>query len=235
MAVNCFEKYGFSPIARRVAPGDDPVRGAAHATGVTGGRCVTGTPGARDQREEALHELSSLLAVTLMRTEALLAEARDADAGARSQTLESVRSSVVRARDLLGRLQGAVAPAAPRAASGARLRVLVIDDDPLILDTMTGLLRSAGHEVETAASGEDGVAAYRRQPFDCVITDARMKGISGLIVCRAIKDEDPGAYVVLLTGVEHDPEELRAAGVDRVLAKPARRALILEAVRRAGS
>jgi CheY-like chemotaxis protein len=115
------------------------------------------------------------------------------------------------------------------------LRVLVIDDDPLILDTMASLLRSAGHEVEAAASGEDGVAAYRRQPFDCVITDARMKGIGGLIVCRTIKDGDPGAYVVLLTGVEHDPEELRAAGVDRVLAKPARRALILEAVRRTAS
>ncbi len=196
---------------------------------------MTGTPGARDQREEALHELSSLLAATLMRTETLLAEARDADAGARIQTLESVRSSVVRARDLLRRLQGAVAPAAPRDPSGARLRVLVIDDDPLILDTMAGLLRSAGHEVETAASGEDGVAVYRRQPFDCVITDARMQGIGGLIVCRAIKDEDPSAYVVLLTGVEHDPEELRAAGVDRVLAKPARRALILEAVRRTAS
>jgi CheY-like chemotaxis protein len=235
MVVNYFEKYGFSPIACRVAPGNDPVRGAAHTAVVAGRRCVTETPDAGDQREEALRELSSLLAVTRMRTEALLAEGKDADAGVRVEALESVRSSVMRARDLLGRLQSAVAPAAPSDASGARLRVLVIDDDPLILDTMASLLRSAGHELEPAAGGEDGVAAYRHRPFDCVITDARMKGIGGPIVCRTIKDGDPGAYVVLLTGVELDPEELRAAGVDRVLAKPARRALILEAVWRTAS
>jgi len=43
---------------------------------------------------------------------------------------------------------------------------------------------------------------------------------------------DASAHVVLLTGVEHDPHELHAAGVDRVLIKPTRRAAILDAVRR---
>jgi CheY-like chemotaxis protein len=100
---------------------------------------------------------------------------------------------------------------------------------------LRGLLGPAGYDVETADSGEEGIDRYRRERFDCVITDARMSGVSGLIVCRAIKDQDPSAHVVLLTGVEHDPEELHAAGVDRVLMKPTRRAAILEAVRRDGS
>jgi hypothetical protein len=126
MDVNYFEKYGFPPIACRIVPGDDPVRGAAHTAVVAGRRWVTETPDAGDQRRR---ELSSLLAVMRMRTEALLAEGKDADAGAPIPTLESVRSSVVRARDLLGCLQGTVAPAAPSGASGARLRVLVIDDN----------------------------------------------------------------------------------------------------------
>jgi CheY-like chemotaxis protein len=183
----------------------------------------------REPAAQALHELSNLLAVTLARAEALLAD--DTDVAARTEALESIRRSVLRARDTLGRLQRLVG-SSTAAPSPPRDRVLLIDDDALMLDTLRGLLGPAGFDVETAASGEEGIERYRRERFDCVITDARMRGVSGLIVCRAIKDHDPGAHVVLLTGVEHDPEELRAAGVDRVLMKPTRRAHILEAVRR---
>jgi CheY-like chemotaxis protein len=185
----------------------------------------------REPAAQALHELSNLLAVTLARAEGLLADGAGADVATRTEALESIRRSVLRARDTLGRLQRLVA-GSPMAGEAARPRVLLIDDDALMLDTLRGLLGPAGYDVETAASGEEGIDRYRRERFDCVVTDARMRGVSGLIVCRAIKDHDPAAHVVLLTGVEHDPEEMRAAGVDRVLMKPTRRAQILEAVRR---
>ena len=184
----------------------------------------------REPAAQAMHELSNLLAVTLARAEELLDEGADAES--RREAVESIRRSVLRARDALGRLQRVVATVAPSAAVPSRQRLLLIDDDPLLLDTLRGLLGPAGYEIETADSGEEGIERYRSHRFDCVITDARMSGVSGLIVCRAIKDHDPAAHVVLLTGVEHDPEELRAAGVDRVLMKPTRRANILEAVRR---
>jgi CheY-like chemotaxis protein len=185
----------------------------------------------REPAAQALHELSNLLAVTLARAEGLLADGAGADVVTRTEALESIRRSVLRARDTLGRLQRLVGGTSIGAAA-ARPRVLIIDDDALMLDTLRGLLGPAGYDVETASSGEEGIDRYRRERFDCVVTDARMRGVSGLIVCRAIKDHDPAAHVVLLTGVEHDPEELRAAGVDRVLLKPTRRAQILEAVRR---
>ena len=188
----------------------------------------------REPAAQALHELSNMLAVTLARAEELLTDDVGADAVARTQGLESIRRSILRGRDTLGRLQRIINTPAS-AASPPRQRVLIIDDDPLMVDTLSGLLGPAGYDVETAASGEEGIERYRRGRFECVITDARMRGVSGLIVCRAIKDQDPDAHVVLLTGVEHDPEELRAAGVDRVLLKPTRRANILEAVRRTGS
>jgi CheY-like chemotaxis protein len=189
----------------------------------------------REPAAQALHELSNQLAVTLARAEGLLADGAGADLEARTDALESIRRSVLRARDTLGRLQklvGSTAPV-PSPAAMTRPRILIIDDDPLMLETLQGLLSPAGYQVETAASGEEGIERYRRESFDCVVTDARMRGVSGLIVCRAIKDHDPVSHVVLLTGVDHDPEELRAAGVDRVLMKPTRRANILEAVRRA--
>ena len=184
----------------------------------------------REPAAQAMHELSNLLAVTLARAEELLDEGADAES--RREAVESIRRSVLRARDALGRLQRVVATVAPSVAAPSRQRLLLIDDDPLLLDTLRGLLGPAGYEIETADSGEEGIERYRSRRFDCVITDARMSGVSGLIVCRAIKDHDPTAHVVLLTGVEHDPEELQAAGVDRVLMKPTRRANILEAVRR---
>ena len=190
----------------------------------------------REPAAQAIHELSNLLAITLARAEALLADGAGADVQTRTDALESIRRSVLRSRDTLGRLQRLVrsdgASAAAMPAPQTKPRVLIIDDDPLMLDTLRGLLGPAGYEVETAASGEEGIDRYRNRPFDCVVTDARMRGVSGLIVCRAIKDHDPVSHVVLLTGVEHDPEELRAAGVDRVLMKPTRRATILDAVRR---
>jgi CheY-like chemotaxis protein len=187
----------------------------------------------REPAAQAMHELGNLLAVTLARAEGLLTDDANADGRTRAEALESIRRSVLTARDTLGRLQRAIGAA--KSGDGARReRVLIIDDDPLMLDTLSGLLRPCGYDVETAATGEAGIEKYRRQRFDSVITDARMRGVSGLIVCRALKDQDPAAHVVLLTGVEHDPEELRAAGVDRVLLKPTRRAQILEAVRRTG-
>ena len=182
----------------------------------------------------SIHALSNLLAIALGRAEALLAEGGGADAATRTEGLEIIRNAVLDARDELRELRRQVVPA-PAAPVRGRQRVLLIDDDPLILETMTSLLDGAGYEVETTTSGEDGVERYRRRPFDCVVTDALMLGISGLIVCRAIKDHDPRAYVVVMTGVEHDPDDLRAAGVDRVLIKPARRAQILDAVRRFGA
>ena len=189
----------------------------------------------REPAAQAIHELSNLLAVTLARAEGLLADGDGANLQTRTEALESIQRSVLKARDLLRSLQRLVAAgaaSASRPAMAARPRVLIIDDDPLMLETLRGLLGPAGYDVETATSGEEGIERYRRESFDAVVTDARMRGVSGLIVCRAIKDHDPVSHVVLLTGVEHDPEELRAAGVDRVLMKPTRRAHILEAVRR---
>jgi len=113
-----------------------------------------------------------------------------------------------------------------------RPRVLVIDDDALLRETLRALLVPAGYAVESVESGEEGLRAYRRTPYDCVITDAGLRGVGGLAVARAIKALDPAAHVVLLTGHAVEPEDLEEAGIDRMLTKPARRDDILSAVRR---
>jgi CheY-like chemotaxis protein len=194
-----------------------------------------------DSARESLHDLNNILAVALAHTETLLAEGESADLTRRTSVLEAIRDSFLEARTSINglrRVLRAVPPPPPSLApaSGSDTgRILLIDDDALILDALSRLLASTGYNVETAPSGEEGLARYRAQRFDCVVTDARLKGISGLIVSRAIKDEDPQARVVLLTGSDYDPEELRAAGIDRVLGKPTGRAAILAAVRGAAA
>lgn len=129
------------------------------------------------------------------------------------------------------------APAAPRVAATAVSRVLVIDDDDELRETFGQLLARCGYTVAVAANGFEGIERYRRERFDCVVTDLKMPGVSGLTVSRAIKDQDPGAFVILLTGwsSDIDEREFAAAGVDRVITKPVTRDQLLAVLAAAAS
>src|SRR5438874_8380334 len=98
---------------------------------------MTPTMTTREPAAQALNELSNLLAITLARSEALLADGAGANLETRTDALKSIRRSVLRARDTLGRLQRMVAsgamPGGAPAPTASRPRVLVIDDDPLML------------------------------------------------------------------------------------------------------
>lgn len=107
------------------------------------------------------------------------------------------------------------------------LRILIVDDDPLLLESMQRILEADGHSVEVAEGGHPAIETFvaaqsRREPFAVVITDLGMPHIDGRAVAQAIKSASRDTPVVLLTGwghrllSEHDiPEH-----VDRVLSKP---------------
>jgi signal transduction histidine kinase/ActR/RegA family two-component response regulator len=130
---------------------------------------------------------------------------------------------------LLREAQVSPARPAPPRRMPKPARILVIDDEPLVVETLAGLLQQAGHSVETALTGSAGIERYRQRRFDCVVTDLLMPGLNGLTVGRAIKDQDPGAYVVLLTAQAEqlDAKQTEAAGVDRVVTKPVGREQLL--------
>ena len=58
--------------------------------------------------------------------------------------------------------------------------LLIIDDEPLMRLSMMDALKAVGYEVRSAATGQDGLALLRKEPFDLVITDLRLPGASGL-------------------------------------------------------
>lgn len=78
-------------------------------------------------------------------------------------------------------------------------RVLIIDDETAILDTLRILLKRDGFEVITAASGREGLETLRNLRPDFVLTDIRMPGISGIEILEAARELDPLMPVILMT------------------------------------
>jgi len=100
--------------------------------------------------------------------------------------------------------------------------ILVIDDEEVMRNALTDILKIGNHQVKTAADGMKGLELLRSERFDMVISDLSMPGISGLEVLKQVKKEKPGLPSILITGwgLEMDPEEMAAAGIDQVIRKP---------------
>src|SRR5439155_1390481 len=81
------------------------------------------------------------------------------------------------------------------------LRVLVVDDNASVLRFLLSAFTANHCQVTTAATAEQALAVLGDDPFDLVVSDIKMPGLSGLDLLRAIKGKQPGTPVVLITGV----------------------------------
>ncbi len=115
----------------------------------------------------------------------------------------------------------------PASAADAPRRVLCIDDEPVVGDTIEAMMRAAGHDVRLERGGEAGLVAFRSalaggRRFDVVVTDLGMPNVDGGQVARAVKEAAPDVRVILVTGwgpfLDDDLEARR--WVDHVLSKP---------------
>jgi DNA-binding response OmpR family regulator/anti-sigma regulatory factor (Ser/Thr protein kinase) len=115
----------------------------------------------------------------------------------------------------------------PAPAPPSPMRILIVDDDPLILQSLCHALEGDGHAVVAAGSGEAAVDAFKaaqalREPFAVVITDLGMPHMDGRRVATAVKGMSPATPVILLTGwgqrLADEGEPL--PHVDLVLSKP---------------
>lgn len=100
-------------------------------------------------------------------------------------------------------------------------RVLVVDDEPNLLHTVSYALRQDGHEVVTAADGNEALAVFRATEPDVVVLDVMLPGLDGLEVCRRIR-RDSDVPIVMLTArdTELDTVVGLAVGADDYLGKP---------------
>lgn len=102
------------------------------------------------------------------------------------------------------------------------MRILVIDDDPLVTRVMAEALESEGNDVVVARGGEEGLRAIEENRPDGVFLDIVMPGMDGIEVLRRIRVRDPHLPVIILTGwaSERQIDEARRLGVTDVLEKP---------------
>ncbi len=111
-------------------------------------------------------------------------------------------------------------------------RILVIDDEEMVRETLRLTLELDGYEVVEAADGEEGVRLYREAPTDLVITDIKMPQKGGLEVIQGLKEDFPDVKVIAITGYEQEnltlAEEL---GAVHTFVKPLIIAEFLEVVK----
>src|SRR5262250_779224 len=77
--------------------------------------------------------------------------------------------------------------------------VLVVDDEEIMREVLETLLTTAGYRVDLAKTGEEGLEAYGKRPYDSVLLDVSMPGIGGLRALEEFLKMDPEAVIVMIT------------------------------------
>jgi len=99
----------------------------------------------------------------------------------------------------------------------SQAKILVIDDEESIRDSCQKTLSRSGNRVEVAEDGLSGLAMLEKESFDLVILDLKMPGMSGMEVLDKIKEDDPEATVIVITGyatIESAVEAMKRGAYD---------------------
>jgi nitrogen regulation protein NR(I) len=117
----------------------------------------------------------------------------------------------------------------------APAKILLIDDDPGIRDTLQSVLSGEGCEVAVERRGDEGLARAARETFNVVITDLKMPGLNGLDMIRQLHAAQPRLPIILITafGTTQTAIEAIKYGAYDYLLKPFEIPQLLELVRRA--
>ncbi len=124
-------------------------------------------------------------------------------------------------------------------------KIIVIDDEGDIRIVVAEVLKRAGHEVQTASDGGEGLAILAADGADLVITDIIMPGMDGISVMREVRKTHPGIPIIVISGggniapMEYEPSAISTtaylasateAGANITLTKPFEREDLLNAV-----
>ncbi len=102
------------------------------------------------------------------------------------------------------------------------VHILIVDDDRSMAKTLADIFRSKGYLARPANSAKEALKKIEKGKIDCVLSDIRMPEVSGVELCRAIKEKNPELPVVLMTAYSDDRllKESLEEGALAVLPKP---------------
>jgi two-component system alkaline phosphatase synthesis response regulator PhoP len=102
--------------------------------------------------------------------------------------------------------------------------ILVVDDEPYILRSLSFVFKSEGFEVEVASDGEEGMKKARELKPKIIFLDLMMPKLNGFNACRTIKSDETlkDSYVIILTGKGQEVDKQRGyrEGADEFVTKP---------------
>jgi two-component system response regulator HydG len=102
------------------------------------------------------------------------------------------------------------------------MRILIVDDDPVMAMTLVDIIRVNGYDAVSVQTGDDALKQLAQERFDCVLTDIKMPGISGVELFQELKPIEPGLPVVFMTA--YSASDLVEQGLDEgaiaILTKP---------------
>ena len=106
----------------------------------------------------------------------------------------------------------------PISTPAVQLRILVVDDQPVICDLLAEMLSADGHQVRKAYGANEALVANEQEEFDLLITDRDMPQMDGIGLACAIKAVHPATRVLMVSGSH--PDEISGVGIDRAICKP---------------
>ena len=100
-------------------------------------------------------------------------------------------------------------------------KILVVDDEQAIVDAVSYALRAAGFEIDEFGDGESALEAARSAPYDVLVVDVRLPGLSGIEITRRLRAES-GVPILMLTAMDAEVDRVLGleAGADDYVTKP---------------
>jgi CheY-like chemotaxis protein len=129
-------------------------------------------------------------------------------------------------------------------------KILIIDDEPAVVDVLEKILQRAGHSVASARDGTAGLKSQDQNPADVVIADIMMPRVNGVQVIESLRRTHPATRIIAISGggnfgpLGYRSEAITTtaylaaaekAGADAILTKPFDREELLETVKRLGA
>ena len=102
------------------------------------------------------------------------------------------------------------------------IRILIVDDEPDVLDLLGTFLAESGLEPVTCSSAEEALQILQTHPFDLILTDVRMAEMSGFELLKIVRAQYPAMAIIIMTAYESEFPMSKAlgAGADGYLSKP---------------
>ena len=100
--------------------------------------------------------------------------------------------------------------------------ILLVEDEPALVITLTDMLRGEGYEVESSSNGREAKSRILREAFDLVILDVMLPGMNGFEICKAVREQGYKMPILMLTARDQTRDKVQGlrTGADDYLSKP---------------